>query len=349
MDPLRADLLGRPRHRARAAAARGERPAARAARAAARRRQADRAPTPGRRDGRPDARRGRGADELRPQGGALGVRARPRPRAAPPRARDRERRHDQRRGRDLRAGRPAGRGGGLRELGLRAGRGLEPDRARDRHAELHGRARDHSPRRSTRSRPRSAISPDRGPRGAGAVRRGSEGLERDAPQAEPRPLRAHHRARAGDPGEPAGGAREHRALARARHLALVGRARDPARLDDGAALHARRDDRGARGARGVPRADAREPPRRRRAGVLAERAARARRRGAGARRGVRDRPDGGGRGVGRGRVVPRPARRGRPRARTDRRPARRAVRPGGALRNLDVVFDRLEKVEVREG
>ena len=45
------------------------------------------------------------------------------------------------------------------------------------------------------------------------------------------------------------------------------------------------------------------------------------------RRGVRDRADGGGGRVGRGRVVPRPTRRGRTRARTDRRPARRAVRP----------------------
>ena len=59
---------------------------------------------------------------------------------------------------------------------------------------------------------------------------------------------------------------------------------------------------------------------RRRVGVLAERVARAGGRGPGSRRGVRDRADGGGRGVGRGRVVPRPARRGRPRARTDRRP-----------------------------
>ena len=39
------------------------------------------------------------------------------------------------------------------------------------------------------------------------------------------------------------GAREHRAVARARHLAFVGRARDPARLDDRVAFHALGDDR----------------------------------------------------------------------------------------------------------
>ena len=82
-----ADLLGRPGHRSRAAAARRERPPARAARTAARRRQADGAREPGRGDGRPDARRRRGADQLRSQGGALGVRARPRPRPVTARAR----------------------------------------------------------------------------------------------------------------------------------------------------------------------------------------------------------------------------------------------------------------------
>ena len=62
--------------------------------------------------------------------------------------------------------------------------------------------------------------------------RGTEGLVRDAPQAEPHHLRAHLGAGPRDPRQPAGRPRERRAVARARHLALVGRARDPARLDD---------------------------------------------------------------------------------------------------------------------
>ena len=100
----------------------------------------------------------------------------------------------------------------------------------------------------------------------------------------------------------------------------------------------------------VPGADAREPAGRRWAGVLAERAAGARGRGAAARRGLRDRPGRRGFGVGRGRVVP-----------ASWSPRIHACESGsatgstscstrsGALRNLDVVFDRLEKVEVREG
>ena len=151
-------------------------------------------------------------------------------------------------------------------------------------------------------------------------------------------------------GEPAGGAREHRAVARARHLALVGRARDPARLDDRARLHARGDDRGARGARGVPRADAGEParsaagwPSRRTCcsrwwtrGCRATRRTRSCRTAAAAAwdegASFRD-------------VLAADARvRGRIGDRLDE-----LFDPAAALRNLDVVFDRLEKVEVRQG
>ena len=71
----------------------------------------------------------------------------------------------------------------------------------------------------------------RGARGRGAVpRRGAEGLERDAPQAQPGQVRAALRARAGAARQRAGRARERRAVARARHLALVGRADRAPRL-----------------------------------------------------------------------------------------------------------------------
>ena len=53
---------------------------------------------------------------------------------------------------------------------------------------------------------------------------GAEGLLRHAAQAEPGRVRARERARARGPRSRAGGARERGALARARHLALVGRA-----------------------------------------------------------------------------------------------------------------------------
>ena len=68
-------------------------------------------------------------------------------------------------------------------------------------------------------------------RGGGAVpRRRAEGLERDAAQAQPGEERAALRAGARAARQPRRRARERRALARARHLALVGRAHHPARL-----------------------------------------------------------------------------------------------------------------------
>ena len=54
------------------------------------------------------------------------------------------------------------------------------------------------------------------------------------------------------------GAREPAAVARARHQPLLGRARDPARRDDPARLHAREDRRPRAGPRRPARADARE-------------------------------------------------------------------------------------------
>ena len=61
----------------------------------------------------------------------------------------------------------------------------------------------------------------RGARGRGAVPRGPEGLVGDAAQAQPDRVRAHLRHRAPAARLRAGRARERRALARARHLALV--------------------------------------------------------------------------------------------------------------------------------
>ena len=88
---------------------------------------------------------------------------------------------------------------------------------------------------------------------------GAEGLVGDAAQAQPDRLRADRRPGAAAARQRDGGAREHRALARARHLALVGRARDPARQlhrarSHAAALHAHRARHGR-----LSGADAREP------------------------------------------------------------------------------------------
>ena len=89
--------------------------------------------------------------------------------------------------------------------------------------------------------------------------RGPEGLVGDAAQAEPGRRRAHLRARARRPRRRGRRPRERRALARARHLALVGRARRHPRRVPRARLHAR-PLRVARGGARRPRgADAPEP------------------------------------------------------------------------------------------
>ena len=67
-------------------------------------------------------------------------------------------------------------------------------------------------------------------------RAGAEGLVGDAAQAQPDRVRAHHRDRAAAARLRAGRARGRGAVARARHLALLGRARGPARRDDPARL-----------------------------------------------------------------------------------------------------------------
>ena len=86
--PLRPDLVGRGRHRARAADPRRGRAPARRASTARSARSSARAEEHRHDDlHRPHARRPRRADDLRAEARRLGVRARPRPRAAAPRAR----------------------------------------------------------------------------------------------------------------------------------------------------------------------------------------------------------------------------------------------------------------------
>ena len=85
------------------------------------------------------------------------------------------------------------------------------------------------PRCATCSAPRSARSRSRSARAP-------EGLVGDAAQAQPDRERAHHRDRPAAARLRAGRARGRGALARARHLALLGRARGPARRDHPARL-----------------------------------------------------------------------------------------------------------------
>ena len=147
----------------------------------------------------------------------------------------------------LRAARPAAR------AGVVAGHPARPARRAAVHAGHHrGVARE------VRARdPRPAEDGDR--RSRGAVRQGTEGLVGDAAQAQSGGLRADHRARAARARQRDGGARERRPVARARHLAFVGRARDPARQlhrarSHAAPVHAHRQRHGR-----LSGADAREP------------------------------------------------------------------------------------------
>ena len=109
---------------------------------------------------------------------------------------------------------------------------------RDRHAVLLARDRDRRrrPRALRRGDPQPAAH--RGPRGRGAVRKGQKGSSRDASQAQPDHRRAPLRARARPARLRAGRIREHRALARARHLALGRRAHRPAGRHHRPRLHA---------------------------------------------------------------------------------------------------------------
>ena len=123
---------------------------------------------------------------------------------------------------------------------LHAGRPARPPRRaarRDRARRRRARALRH------RDPPPAA---HRGARGPGAVPRRPEGLLGDAAQAQPDQERADRGPRARAARQRPGRARERRALARARHLPLLGRARDPARLHDPARLPAAPRDRARR-------------------------------------------------------------------------------------------------------
>ena len=240
LDPLRAHLLGRARHRAGAPAPRRRRDRRRG-----RPRLPRRAARPGARARgdplrRAHARRPRRADDLRPAPRRLRVRGRPQP-APPRRARSSRRRvgavsgavgtyasvPPQRRAR-----------GSARRSGIRAEDASTQVVPRDRHAAA--ARRDRARRRRARALRDRGAQPaaNRDPRGRGAVRQGPEGLVGDAAQAQPDHLRAHHRPRAGAARLRAGGARERRPVARARHLPLRRRARRAAGRDDRARLHA---------------------------------------------------------------------------------------------------------------
>ena len=119
------------------------------------------------------ARRARRADVVRAQARGLGVRAGSRPGTSASRAGGRERRRDQRRRRHLRRGRPSGRATRLRQARAHARRGEHPGDPARPPCRVHDGARDHAPRRSTRSRPRSAIS--RAPRSERCRSRSREG------------------------------------------------------------------------------------------------------------------------------------------------------------------------------
>ena len=234
LDPLRADLLRRARHRARAAAAAGGRADPRAARASSRgalararaRARATRCASGAPTASTPSRRRSGSSSPASPSRRTAtpsGSSARStRPRSARSRARSAPTpRHD-----------PAYEARVLERLGLRAEDVSTQVVPRDRHAELlqaialagAGLERFATEiRHLQRTEVREVEEP---------FRAGPEGLERDAAQAQPDHDRADHRARARAARLRPGGGRERRAVARARHLALRRRARDPARRDD---------------------------------------------------------------------------------------------------------------------
>ncbi len=162
-----------------------------------------------------------------------------------------------------------------RRLGLRAGRHLhagDPARSARRAAVRAGP--DRRLARSFRPRdPRAAEDRDR--RSRGAIRQGPEGLVGDAAQAQSDRLRADRRLEPVASRQCRGGLRERGPVARARHLPLVGGARDPARQlhrarSHAAAFHAHRERDG-----GVSGPDARESRAFARRGLLRAGAARA--------------------------------------------------------------------------
>ena len=140
-----------------------------------------------------------------------------------------------RRGRDLLEHRSGGRALRRRRPRAAAGAGDAGDRPRPSCRAAVGVRVDGVDVRADRRR--AAPSPaHRGRRGARGFQARAEGLVGDAPQAQPDLRRDDQRAVSGGAGEPAGRTAGRRPVARAGHLALVGRASGPARLDAARAL-----------------------------------------------------------------------------------------------------------------
>ena len=192
LDPLRADLLRRARHGARAAAAARRRD--RRARRPRARRRAGRAGARARRDAvrRPDPRRARRADVVRAQARRLRARGPPQRRPAGARLRPGRDRRDLRRGRNVRLARPRLRDARARRPRAGPRAGLDPGRpARSpRRAGRRDRARGRRPGALRDGDPAPAAHGGAG--GRGAVPRRPEGVERDAAQAQPDRVRADH-------------------------------------------------------------------------------------------------------------------------------------------------------------
>ena len=259
MVPLRADVVGRPRHRALPPDPRRRRVDPRRDRSRLRRRRGARRGASRDVDDRPHARRPRRAHDLRSQARRLGLRPRARPHPRCPSARRDAGRQALGRRRHLLRGRSGGRAGRLRAARARARSELDADPPA--RPPCRGAERARAPRDVTRAvRARDPPSrPDGGARGRGALRQRSEGVVGDAAQAEPDRLRADLRAGARRPCRRGRRARERRALARAGHLPLLGRADRVARRVPRRRLHARPARLAAGRSRRPNRANAREP------------------------------------------------------------------------------------------
>ena len=235
---------------------------------------------------RPDPRHPRRAHDVRLEARRLGLRARSRPYPARAGAGVEPRRPALGHGRKLRLPRSGGGADRLRAARPRPRPALDAgDRARSpRRAAL-----DTGARRDLTRPVRNGDPPPgahRGARGRGAVRRRDEGLIGDAAQTQSEGRGADLRARARRTGRVDRRARKRRPLARARHLAVLGRTdRRPRRLPR-ARLHARSLHLDRRRSCRLPGADAPQPRFVPRPGLLARASPRARRLGPAAQRGL---------------------------------------------------------------
>ena len=124
-----------------------------------------------------------------------------------------------------------------RKLGLRPEVVPTQIVARDRHAAYFAALARVGTARRTPGADGAPLAAHRGRRGDRGLRQGTEGLVGDAAQEEPDPVGEPVRAGAPAAQLRARGGRERRAVARARHLALVGRAGDRPRRDRPVRLH----------------------------------------------------------------------------------------------------------------